>query len=45
MANSIPGRLVEKIEEVFNRRRDGRISLVYQNVIEEHVNVGLQNVL
>ena len=45
MTNSIPRRLVEEIEEVFNRRGDGRIRLVYQNVIEEHVNVGLQNVL
>ena len=44
MTDSIPRRLVEEIEEVLNRRRDGRIRLVYQNVVEEHVNVRLQNV-
>jgi len=44
MANSIPRRLVEEIEKILDRRRDGGISLVDQNVVEEHVNVWLQNV-
>ena len=44
MADSVPRRLVEEVEEVLDRRRDRRIRFVDQNVVEEHVNVRLQNV-